>query len=227
MSPASSTPQHDPGGTIHLRPHSATALSVVVGLVAAALTLDAVIRAGWEGVAALPLLLLVVVLVWMLLWAPRVVLHEEAVEVRNIFVTHHLPFAALTDIRIGAMLRLETTTPRGEPATVTAWNAPALRRDNPFRRESSMREDGLRGRRLTPRERMAQDQTGSRSAVVKERWMRWIDRHELDGAALEGTALEGTAPTAPSEARPMTRPNLLAIVLLAVTVGLVLARLLL
>lgn len=215
MSPAPTTPQHDPGGTIHLRPHGATALSIVVGLVAVALTLDAVIRAGWQGVAALPLLLLVVVAVWMLLWAPRVVLHDEAVEVRNIFVTHHLPFAALTDIRIGAMLRLETVSRRGEPTTVTAWNAPALRRDNPLRRESSMREEGLRGRRLSSQERMAQDQTSNRSAVIKQRWMRWMDQHDLEGGV------------APSGAQPTTRANVLALTLLAVTIGLVMARLLL
>lgn len=78
-----------------------------------------------------------------------------------------------------------------------------------------MREEGLRGRRLSSQERMAQDQTSNRSAVIKQRWMRWMDQHDLEGGV------------APSGAQPTTRANVLALTLLAVTIGLVMARLLL
>lgn len=125
------TAAHDPGGTLHLRPHSAVVICAVVGLIGFGLTLDAVLRAGWEGLLVLPVPLFVLALVWMVLWAPRVVLHEDEVEVRNVLVTHRLPFAAIQEVRVGAMLRFEVTTRRAATSTVTAWNAPALGRDAP------------------------------------------------------------------------------------------------
>src|SRR5699024_11695334 len=88
------------------------------------------LRAGWEGVLVLPAVLLALALVWMVLWAPRVVLHEDSVEVRNVFVTHHIPFAAIQEVRLGAMLRFEVITQRAATSTITAWNAPALGRED-------------------------------------------------------------------------------------------------
>lgn len=172
---------HDPGGTLQLRPHGATVLCLVVGLVGLGLVLDAVLRAGWEGVLLLPVPLLLLALVWLVLWAPRVVLHETSVEVRNVLLTHHAPFAAIQDVRLGAMLRLEVVTARGRSTTITAWNAPALGRDAPWRRQAMLHEQTLRGRRLSPPERLVHDQQHSRSAVVKQRWERWHDRWEEQG----------------------------------------------
>lgn len=174
--------EHDPGGTIHLRPHGAAVLCIFVGLLVVGLSVDAVLRAGWEGVLVLPPLLLVAALVWMVLWSPKVVLHPESVEVRNVLATHQIPFAALTEVRIGAMLRFEVRTDAAATRTITAWNAPALGRDKPGRREANMYEQELRGRRFTPQERLVRDQQSSRSAVVKQRWERWHDRRERPGA---------------------------------------------
>lgn len=208
------TAVHDPGGTLHLRPHGATVICIVVGVLGLGLTLDAVIRAGWQGVLVLPAPLLVLALVWMVLWAPRVVLHEESVEVRNVLVTHRLPFAAIQEVRLGAMLRFEVTTPRAATSTITAWNAPALGRDAPWRREATMYEQNLRGRAYTPQERLVTDQQRSRSAVVKKRWERWMDRRDAHGR----TPAEG------ADDVMTTVPNILPIAVVAVLALLVLAR---
>lgn len=207
----------DPGAPLRLRPHSATVICAVVGLIGLGLAVEAVLRAGWEGVLVLPPLLFALALVWMVLWAPQVVLHETEVEVRNVLVTHRLPFAAIQQVRLGAMLRFEVRTPRGTTSTITAWNAPALGRDSPVRREARMHEQDLRGRRATPQERLVNDQHRSRSAPVKQRWERWMDRRESLGDA---------APEVPDEVMT-TRPNVLQIAVVTLLGALTLARLLL
>src|SRR5699024_7637690 len=77
MSAPRAVPDPDPGGTLQLRPHGAAVLCGLVGVLCLGLALDAVLRAGWEGVLVLPVVLLALALVWMVLWAPRVVLHGE------------------------------------------------------------------------------------------------------------------------------------------------------
>lgn len=209
--PAPSSPDRD--GPLHLRPHGATVLCLVVWAMGAGLAVEAVLSAGWRGLTVLPVLLLVLALVWMLLWHPRVVLHDEAVEVRNVLVTHHVPFAAIETVRLGAMLRLEVASPGG-PRTLTAWNAPALGRDNPLRRRTELHEQDLRGRRLTRAERLVHDQQRSRSAVIQERWEAWQDRREKAGRARHKDL----------EAIVTTRVNMLPIAVLAVCAVLVVAR---
>lgn len=200
-------------------------LCAVVGLLGLGLALDAVLRAGWQGVLTLPVLLLIMALVWMVLWAPRVVLQEDSVEVRNIVVTHLIPFAAIEEVRVGAMLRLEVAGRSGTTSTITAWNAPALSRDAPWRRQAMMHEQDLRGRRLTPQERLVNDQQSSRSAVIKQRWERWQDRHEgQQGQSAQGPAAGTDTGTG---AVMTTRPNLLQIVVVAVFATLAAARILL
>lgn len=200
-------------------------LCAVVGLLGLGLALDAVLRAGWQGVLTLPVLLLIMALVWMVLWAPRVVLQEDSVEVRNIVVTHLIPFAAIEEVRVGAMLRLEVAGRSGTTTTITAWNAPALSRDAPWRRQAMMHEQDLRGRRLTPQERLVNDQQSSRSAVIKQRWERWQDRHEgQQGQSAQGPAAGTDTGTG---AVMTTRPNLLQIVVVAVFATLAAARILL
>lgn len=203
----------DTGGTLHLRPRMASVLSIIVALMALGLSVEAVLRAGWQGVLVLPVPLFLLALVWMVLWAPRVVLHEDSVEVRNVLTTSQLPFAAIQEVRLGAMLRFDVDSPRGGTTTITAWNAPALGRDMPWRREAMLHEQQLRGRRLTPQERLVHDQRRSRSAVIRQRWERWLDRRDAQGAQGE-----------PAETTVVTRPNLVQIVVVAGLGLLVLAR---
>lgn len=218
MPSTSPAPLHDPGGTLHLRPHGATVLCAVVGLLGLGLAVDAVLRAGWQGVLTLPVLLLIMALVWMVLWAPRVVLHADSVEVRNVVVTHLIPFAVIEEVRVGAMLRLEVAGRTGTTSTITAWNAPALSRDAPWRRQAQIHEQDLRGRRLTPQERLVNDQQSSRSAVIKLRWERWQDHHERQQGQSAQHRTEGTG------AVMTTRPNLLQITVVAVLLALATAR---
>ncbi|AXK44428.1 PH domain-containing protein [Brachybacterium saurashtrense] len=205
----SSPPEHD--DAIALRPRSATVISLLVWVLGAGLAIDAVLRAGWQGVAVLPVPVLIMALVWAVLWLPRVVVHRDRVEVRNIVVTHHVPFAALEKVRLGAMLRLDVAGPSGV-RTLTAWNAPALGRENPLRREAVIHEQNLRGRGLTRSEKLAHDQQRSRSAVLEERFVAWMAQQRGAQGAPGG------------DARVSTRPNLLPLAVLAVCVLLVLAR---
>lgn len=205
---------HDPGGSLTLRPRSAVVICVIGGVIALVLAVEAVLGAGWRGVAALPVLLLIVALGWMVLWAPRVVLHEDSIEVRNIVLTHLAPFAAIEAVRVGAMLRLDVRTRDRGTRTITAWNAPSVGRDHPLRRQADMREQELRGRRLGPQERLVRDQARSRSAVIRERWLRWDDAQEASGMR------NGSDPAA--EAAVMTtRLNIPVLVVVGVCVVLV------
>ncbi|MDN5600758.1 MAG: hypothetical protein L0G52_09540, partial [Brachybacterium sp.] len=133
---------------------------------------------------------------------------------------HRLPFAAIQEVRVGAMLRFEVTTRRAATSTVTAWNAPALGRDAPWRREATMHEQNLRGRSYTPQERLVHDQRRSRSAVVKQRWERWMDRRDAAGRApVDGSGgVDGVM---------TTTPNILQIAVVAFLGLLVLARVML
>lgn len=227
MPSTSPAPVHDPGGTLHLRPHGAIVLCAVVGLLGLGLTLDAVLRAGWEGMMMLPVLLLILALVWMVLWAPRVVLHEDSVEVRNVLVTHLVPFAVIEEVRVGAMLRLEVAGRSGTTSTITAWNAPALSRDAPWRRQAQIHEQGLRGRRLTPQERLVNDQQSSRSAVIKLRWERWQDGRDGQQGRQGQQGQPAQDSTAGTGTEMTTRPNLVQIAVVAVCAALAAARVLL
>lgn len=192
----------DPGGVLHLRPRSSTVLCLIVWAPILILSLDAVIRAGWEGVRALPIALIVGVAVWVLLWSPRLVLREDRVEVRNIVIAHDLPFVAIERVRIGAMVRFDVLTADREEKTYTAWNAPALKRDH----VRTTRQGGRVTVEQSAPQRLVADQAACRSTVVRTRWENWQDRHE-------------GAPFEPARTRP--RWGVIAVLLISVTMLLV------
>lgn len=174
---------------MHLRPRSAALLSIGVWVLCALLFAEAALRGEAAGWRTLPAVLLICALVWALLWAPRVVLHADRVEVRNVLVTHELPLLSISAVRLGAMLRFDVLTAGHRMRTVTAWNAPALGRDKPWSRLSSVHEDRLRGvgtPRPGPAERLARDQAASPSAVVRERWEEAMDAHAGEELPLPG-----------------------------------------
>ncbi|GAB4096918.1 hypothetical protein GCM10028787_23930 [Brachybacterium horti] len=197
----------DPAAPLTLRPRSAEVITIVVAVAAALLALDAVLRAGLTGALLLPGLLLLLAVVWALLWAPRVVLHRESLEIRNVWRTHVLPFTAIREVRLGAMLRVDAITADGTEQTLTAWNAPGLRRDNPLRRREAAADGGPRVR-MGPEERLRKDQRDSRSAIVVDRVEAWQEHHEAE---------VGTG-------RARTRWNLPVIAVLGVTLLLVVLR---
>lgn len=203
----------DPGGPLTLRPHGASVITVLVAVLAVLLSADVLLRSGLEGLWALPLPALVVAVVWALLWAPRVVLQQDAVEVRNVVMTHHLPFSTITDVRLGALLRFDAEDEQRGPVTVTAWNAPALSRDNPLKRDRSFQQAnhlrGFRAPRMGQEARLLADQQASRSYIVRLRWSGWMDHRG------------GPEPTG----RIRTTPNVLVIAVVGICAALFALRL--
>lgn len=181
-----------------LRPHSATALSILVWVILGAMAIEAVLAAGIEGLRVMPGLALLAALTWAVLWAPRLVLLPDGVQVRNLLHTYALPFSRIEEVRLGVMVRFDVDALAGRPRKITAWNAPGIGRDNPLARETStatdMRGSGpasgaQRRRRLSRAERLRKDQSASRSVIVRERWEEWRLHHSAGEDAVAERSL--------------------------------------
>lgn len=187
-----------PGSTHTLRPRGAIVLTLLVWVVLGALAVEAVFAAGVEGLRVAPVLALLAALTWAVLWAPRLVLLPDGVEVRNLLHTYTLPFARIEAVRLGAMVRFDVDALGGRPRRITAWNAPGIGRDNPLAREGR-ESTGHHGsadlvgvqtrRRLSRAERLRRDQASSRSAIVRQRWEEWHERHPAAGDAVAERSL--------------------------------------
>lgn len=187
------SPETDAGNTLVLRPRGATVLSILVWCILGAMALEAVLAAGARGLVVLPGLALISALIWAVLWAPRVVLHAQEVEVRNLLHTYRLPFPLIRAVRLGAMLRFEVTDGPDSSRTLTAWNAPGIRRDVGALGRAGGRSGGAdqqrpttgtqRRRALSQGERLRRDQSASRSAVVRERWEAWDEASASSGSS--------------------------------------------
>lgn len=94
----------------------------------------------------LPWLLLVCWLLYLVQWRPRLVIRADSLYVVNMVREHHIPFAALTSLRVGQGVVLQTTA-----GTIYSWGAPGT---------------GKLGPRLgtTPRTTGTGQQQGSRDA---------------------------------------------------------------
>ncbi|WP_347040710.1 PH domain-containing protein [Brachybacterium nesterenkovii] len=211
---------------ITLRPRSATLICILTWVLCAALLLDAVMRAGLPGLRVAPFLVLAAVVVWALLWNPRVVLSEDRVLVRNVLVQHALPFGTIRHVRLGSMLRFDIEGADGRERTITAWNAPGIGRDRPDPARGRAEAGGAghgpsSGRRLGPGERLARDQQRSGSAIVVRRWERWCDARE--GAVGDSGQAQAGAHDAATTVK--TRPNSAALAMLALAVTAVALRL--
>lgn len=173
-------PPLDDGGTLTLRPRSAPLICIAAWALCGALLVDAVLRAGWPGLRVLPFLALIAAVVWALLWAPRVVLHRDEVDVVNVLTHIRMPFGAIRQVRLGAMLRFDAVGRDGREHLITAWNAPGIGRDGHgalLVRGAGAGGRGRMGPHVSPGERLAQDRMRSRSYVVLQRWERWADAH--------------------------------------------------
>lgn len=213
--------RHRADGTTHIRPGGALVLCALVWALCGATALQAFWLLGGDGwrFAVLPAVASAVV--WVVLWAPRVVVREDRLEVRNVLVTHLLPMAAIADARLGAMLRFDLVAAPGEARTeqVTAWNAPGVGRDRP--RERLSRADprashGAPAARENWAERLRRDQLASPSHAAVAAWEQWTARHE-DGPDAEQQGAE-------QRGAVQRRPNRSAIGVLAACVLAVLAR---
>lgn len=211
--------RRDDGSTL-IRPGGALVLCVVVWLLCAATVAESLWLlgpAGWR-FAVLPLA--ISCLVWALLWAPRVVVRKERIEVRNVLETWTLPMAAIDRVRLGAMLRFELVPAQGSEKTrvLTAWNAPGVGRDRPRERLARMDPRSRAGgaaERPDWAQRLRRDQLESPSHAAVEAWERWDE------------AQGGRRADADEEAVPARRPNLGVIAALLAAVLAVGARVIL
>lgn len=203
-------------GSTQIRPGGALVLCVVVWLLCAATMAESLWLLGVAGWRFAVLPLAISCLVWALLWAPRVVVREERIEVRNVLETWTLPMAAIDRVRLGAMLRFELVPAQGSGKTrvLTAWNAPGVGRDRPRERLARMDPRSRAGgaaERPDWAQRLRRDQLESPSHAAVDAWERWDGAHGVASRAEDG-----------ERAAPTRRPNLAVIAALlaaAVAVG--------
>lgn len=211
--------RRDDGSTL-IRPGGALVLCVVVWLLCAATVAESLWLLGADGWRFAVLPLAISCLVWALLWAPRVVVHDERIEVRNVLETWTLPMGSIDRVRLGAMLRFELVPVQGRarPRVLTAWNAPGVGRDRPRERlariDPRSRAAGAADRPDWA-QRLRRDQLESPSHAAVEAWERWDE------------AQGGPRADADEEAVPARRPNLGVIAALLASVLAVSARVIL
>ena len=187
-------------------------LCVVVWLLCAATVAESLWLLGADGWRFAVLPLAISCLVWALLWAPRVVVHDERIEVRNVLETWTLPMGSIDRVRLGAMLRFELVPVQGRarPRVLTAWNAPGVGRDRPRERlariDPRSRAAGAADRPDWA-QRLRRDQLESPSHAAVEAWERWEAAHG-----------RGSRAAAAEEATPVRRVNgeLITVLLVAV-----------
>ncbi len=228
MRSSSSSPPagtHDHGGDITLRPYSAIVLSIVVWVLAAGFGIDAVMRRfDVETLKSLSLLILMSAGTYAVLWAPRIIVRDDCVTMRNVFRVHEIPFAAIDAIRIVAMVRIEARGKDGRPRTYSAWNAPAVGKSKaPSRQEEREIRAGLRTHSQSAR--LHAQIRGCRSVVLLDRWNRWIDVQEeaVESAGADGRAASRAAGTEVKPATVSTGLNVPSLVVLFIAVQAVLS----
>lgn len=208
-------------GSTHIRPGGAIVLCLLVWAVCAATVLQAFWLLGLDGGSFAVLPLVASALMWVLLWAPRVVVRPDRIEVRNVLVTRVLPMALIDRARLGAMLRFELVPARegAKAEVITAWNAPGVGRDSPRERIASSDPRARQGAGAAARPdwsaRLLRDQRASPSYPALEAWETWHRRHAAAITETEAEALRRTA---------RTRPNLAALAVLGVCVLAVVVR---
>ncbi len=197
------------GPTLVFRPLFGRVLTVAAG---ALVVLVAAIELVDQGVLAAVRAALVgavlVDLIWLTFWRPRVEVSDGGIDIHNVTVNWHVPWP---DYR-GAECRWSLVV-RGSQVSVTAWSAP----------RSSAAAAGLerrRARRLGPAGTPAAGGAGSRSdaesvaAAIEARHTALVAAGHLDGAARPG---------APTARRDVPGRALLGLAALAVVAALAVA----
>lgn len=122
---------------------------------------------------------LVVVLVFAAYWFPKVAVRQDEVEVRNVFATFHVPWAAIRRIDTKWSLTLET-----DAAKVTAWASPAPGRHATFwmtRGDVRATRDSARAAAgsIRPGDSL-QSESGAAAHVIRTHWEQLRDDDLLD-----------------------------------------------
>lgn len=184
-------------GSTHVRPALAVVLSLAVWVLCGALLLQAVMVAGVDGLLLAPGPLLVCAMIWAVLWEPRVVVHRDGLEVRNVLRRVVVPFSRVEDVRLGAMLRvLVRDDAGGSPRAITAWNAPGTGRDRMRDRLVRAEQDRRSPQSTRPRAdwgaRLRADQESSASFIAVLAWRDWRDGPSTQEAAPPSASAAGS-----------------------------------
>lgn len=70
-------------------------------------------------------------LLWLVLWAPRLIVEPGRLVARDVLRTFALPWASITAIAPGTMLRIDYLDAAGRPRTLRPWNALGARTGRP------------------------------------------------------------------------------------------------
>lgn len=108
---------------------SATWLPIVVWVALVLLLGQAAWLGRWDTVRDfLPAMTLIAWGVYVVLWAPRTVIERTQLVLRNVWSTLYLPYPRITDIRLGAYVRLHFVGADGKEHKLSLWNAPGVPR---------------------------------------------------------------------------------------------------
>jgi hypothetical protein len=173
-----STPARPRSERIVLRPASALWTFGIVAAFLLWLLTDAVIRGAWEyALSALPWLLLILWVVYVLLLRPCVALGPDGITIVNVFRRHRIPWKLVDDFTTRFSLLVRLTDGRA----IRSWGAPSTGIDRPFQTGSpdsrfvapeQPRAAGVRrsGRDATPGRRLSQPTIGSIIEGARDRW---------------------------------------------------------
>lgn len=115
--------------TITLRQRSGPIITIIVWVFLAFLLGDAIVRGAWDTVGRFaPILLLIGVLIYLVLWRPAVIAGERVVIIRELVRTTSVPYSRIRDIRLGTVVAIVTTHAERGTRTYRPWNAPGLPR---------------------------------------------------------------------------------------------------
>ncbi|MDK7741463.1 hypothetical protein [Helcobacillus massiliensis] len=163
--------------------------SLWIGVVALALVIilvgNAVLAVGAaDGLRRFgPVMLLIAALLVVVMILPGVRVFTDRMEVRNILHTYRIPYSAVDRVRIGSMLKIDAVDARGENRTVTAWSAPAIRKQgllDAFSRTSSKKPPTAPMGQTSSAQLLA-EQKASAAWPLKERVDGYQDHHLVDG----------------------------------------------
>lgn len=147
----------------------------------------AVVAIGWllidglvlDALRVAPVVLLVAVLCWALFWAPVLAVEEHAITVRNVFLTHHVPWPAIERIDTKYALTLYTPERR-----IPVWVVPAPSRHaarDATRGDVRLATDSARAadRSVRPGD-LPSTESGAVSALLRRHWEQLRDDGVFD-----------------------------------------------
>ncbi|MFT4220821.1 MAG: PH domain-containing protein [Microbacterium sp.] len=122
-------------------------------------------------------------LVWALLWSPHITIDDEGVDVANVLLVHHVPWAALIHVDTRYALTLHVP---GRHIRATAAPAPGQLAAHRAARAERWRVRDLASDGLHPGELPSTD-SGSAARLVRERWEHLRDAGRIEAGVADVT----------------------------------------